>query len=271
MMIRVGVGGWNYAPWRGTFYPSGLKQAEELHYASRRLTTIEINGTFYRTQSAASFRKWRDETPDDFVFAVKGHRAVVNSRKLADAGEPIQWFFKSGILELGEKLGPLLWQMAPFRKFDPEDLGRFLDLLPQTLGDRPLMHALEVRHQSFLVPALIPLLRDHGVAVVYADSDDYPAIADVTADFVYARLQRTEMENDLGYASADLDRWAGRAKHWESGAVPDDLPRLDDRPAPKKKRPIFIYMISGAKVRAPAAAMGLIERLGGQKRRAAAT
>jgi uncharacterized protein YecE (DUF72 family) len=268
-MIRVGVGGWNYAPWRGTFYPRGLKQAEELSHASRRLTSIEINGTFYRTQTAASFRKWRDETPEDFVFAVKGHRAVVNSRKLADAGEPIQWFFKSGVLELGEKLGPLLWQLAPFRKFDPDDLGHFLKLLPQKLGGNTLMHALEVRHSSFCVPALIKLLRDHNVAVVYADSDDYPAIADVTADFIYARLQRTEMENELGYSAADLDGWARRAKQWELGASPEDLPRVETKPATKKKRQVFIYVISGAKVRAPAAAVGLIERLGSKGRVAA--
>src|SRR5262245_48704579 len=146
-MIRVGIGGWTYEPWRGTFYPAGLKHADELGFASRHLTTIEINGTFYRTQSAASFRKWRDETPGGFVFAVKGHRAVVNSRKLADAGDPIAWFFRSGVLELGEKLGPVLWQFAPFRKFDAEDLGAFLQLLPREADGRRLMHVIEIRHK----------------------------------------------------------------------------------------------------------------------------
>ncbi len=262
-MIRVGIGGWTYAPWRGAFYPAGLKQAEELSYASRHLTTIEINGTFYRTQSAASFRKWRDGTPDGFVFAVKGHRAVVNSRKLADAGEPIDWFLKSGVLELGGKLGPLLWQFAPFRKFDAADFGGFLRLLPRKAGGRPLMHAVEVRHASFCVPEFIALLREHNVAVVYADSDEHPAIADVTADFVYARLQRTREENDAGYAAADLDRWAARARRWEAGGTPDDLPRIDKPAAPKAKRPVFFYMISGATVRGPAAAMALIERVKG--------
>jgi uncharacterized protein YecE (DUF72 family) len=260
-MIRVGIGGWTYEPWRGTFYPADLKQADELHYASRRLTSIEINGTFYRTQSAASFRKWRDATPDDFVFAVKGHRNVVNSRKLAEAGEGIEWFFSSGVLELGDKLGPVLWQFAPFKKFDAADFGAFLGLLPRKAGGRALMHAVEVRSKSFLVPEFVGLLRDHNVAAVYADSDEHPAIADVTADFVYARLQRTTEENDTGYGPADLERWAAGARAWEAGGTPDGLPQIEKNVPPKAPRPVFIYMISGAKARAPAAAVALIERL----------
>ena len=262
-MIRVGIGGWTFAAWRGDFYPAGVKQADELHYASRRLTSIEINGTFHRTQSAASFAKWRDATPDGFVFSVKGHRAVVNSRKLAEADEALDWFFKSGVLELGEKLGPFLWQFAPFRKFDAEDTGGFLKLLPRQLSGRPLMHVVEVRHESFLVPEFVALLREHNVAVAYADSDTHPAIADVTADFVYARLQRSKLENDAGYPAAELDRWAERARTWESGGAPDDLPRVGNEAAPERKRPVFVYVISGAKERAPAAAMALIERLEG--------
>ncbi|HZF35380.1 MAG TPA: DUF72 domain-containing protein [Candidatus Angelobacter sp.] len=262
-MIRVGIGGWTYEPWRGTFYPAGLKQADELDYASRHLTTIEINGTFYRAQSAASFRKWRDATPDDFVFSVKGHRAIVNSRKLADVGEAIEWFFKSGVLELGEKLGPILWQFAPFKKFDAEDFAGFLKLLPRKAGERSLGHVVEVRHESFLDPEFVALLREHNVAVAYADSDDHPAMADVTADFVYARLQGTKEENETGYAAADLDRWAARARLWEAGGVPDDLPQVGKKAAPKTQRPVFVYMISGAKVRAPAAAMALLDRVKG--------
>jgi uncharacterized protein YecE (DUF72 family) len=262
-MIRVGIGGWTFAEWRGSFYPADLKQADELQYASQRLTTIEINGTFYRTQSAASFRKWRDATPDGFVFSVKGHRNVVNTRKLAEAGEAVDWFLKSGVLELGDKLGPILWQFAPFKKFDREDFAGFLALLPRKAGGRALMHAVEVRHESFVVPEFVALLREHEVAVVYADSDEHPAIADVTAGFVYARLQRTEEKHETGYAAADLDRWAERLRAWESGGAPADLPRLDKQAAPKTKSPVFAYMISGAKVRAPAAAMALIERLKG--------
>ena len=261
-MIRVGIGGWTYEPWRGAFYPADLKHADELGYASRHVTTIEINGTFYRTQSPESFGKWRDETPEDFVFAVKGHRAIVNKKNLAEAGEGLDWFLKSGVLELGDKLGPLLWQFAPFKKFVPDDFAAFLALLPKEAGGRKLMHVVEVRHESFLVPEFVDLLRRHNVAVVFADSDEYPAIADVTADFVYARLQRTDEKNATGYAPSDLERWAKVAETWASGGEAKDLPRFGRKAATKKKRPVFLYMIAGAKVRAPAAAMALIERLG---------
>jgi uncharacterized protein YecE (DUF72 family) len=260
-MIRVGIGGWNYEPWKGTFYPKGLKAADELRYAGEHLTTIEINGTFYRTQSAASFAKWRDETPEGFIFAVKGHRAVVNKRVLAEAGEALDWFYGSGILALGDKLGPVLWQFAPHKKFDAEDFGAFLALLPKEKDGRRMMHVVEVRSETFLVPEFVDLLRKHEVAVVYADSDDYPAIADVTAPFVYMRLQRTTEAHDTGYAANDLDAWAARAKAFASGSAPDDLVRFHKKAAPKKKRDVFVYMIAGAKVRAPAAAMALIERV----------
>lgn len=263
-MIRVGIGGWNFAPWRGEFYPAGTKQADELKYASRHLTTIEINGTFYRAQSPASFKKWRDETPDGFMFSIKGHRAIVMSRQLAETGEKIDWFLKSGMLELGDKLGPFLWQLAPNRKFDPDDLGAFLKLLPKEMDGQGLKHAIEVRHESYFVPEFLKLLRAHNAAVVYADSDEYPAIADVTADFVYARLQKTQDKIKTGYSPADLDRWAERSRIWESNGAPADLPRIDDKQsASKKKRDVFVYMISGAKVRNPAAAMALIERVKG--------
>lgn len=263
-MIRVGIGGWSYDPWRGAFYPQDLPHADELAYASRRLTSIEINSTFYRTQSRASFTKWRDSTPDDFVFSVKAHRATVTSRKLAEAGEKVDWFLDSGVLELGDKLGPILWQLAPFKRFDAEDLGAFLKLLPKKRGARRLRHALEVRHESFLTERFVMLLRDHGVAVVFADSDDYPAIADTTADFIYARLQRSREDCQTGYAAADLNRWAARARLWEAGGAPDDLPYIAEKPHAADKRPVFIFMIDGAKIRAPAAAAALIERLRAQ-------
>jgi uncharacterized protein YecE (DUF72 family) len=260
-MIRVGIGGWTYEPWRGAFYPEGLKHADELSYAASKLTAIEINGTFYRTQSPASFAKWRDETPDGFVFSVKGHRAVVNKKVLAEAGEPLAWFLKSGVAELGDKLGPLLWQMAPFKKFDPADFGAFLALLPEKAEGVALRHVVEVRHESFLVPEFVDLVRKHNVAVVYADSDDYPAIADVSADFIYARLQRSQEKLATGYPPKELDAWAARAKTWETGGTPDDLPTFGKTKAKKAKRNVFVFMIAGDKVRAPAAAQALIARL----------
>ena len=261
-MICVGIGGWNYAPWRGPFYPKGLRQAGELKYAGEHLTAIEINGTFYRTQSPKSFAKWRDETPDDFVFALKGHRAVVNKKVLAQAGEGIDWFLGSGVLELGDKLGPILWQFAPYKKFDPEDFGAFLSILPKERDGRQLRHAVEVRSKSFLVPEFIDLVREHKVAVVYAHSDAYPPIADVTADFCYLRLQKTEEEVETGYTAGELDQWAGRARGLASGGIAEGLERIVESKPTKQPRDVFVFMIAGAKVRAPAAAMALIERIG---------
>jgi uncharacterized protein YecE (DUF72 family) len=259
-MIRVGIGGWVFAPWRGVFYPKGLPQAQELNYASRHLTSIEINGTFYRTQKPESFRKWADDTPDDFVFSLKGPQFATNRRVLAEAGSSIERFFESGVLGLKGKLGPVLWQMAPTKKFDPEDFAAFLALLPPKLDGRAIRHVVEVRHESFLVPAFIELLKKHSVAVVLVESGKHPLIADVTSDFVYLRLQGTSEKVKTGYPPAALDAWAKRAKTWEAGGVPDDLAIIGKKPA-KAKRDVFVYMIAGAKERAPAAAMAPIERL----------
>jgi uncharacterized protein YecE (DUF72 family) len=260
-MIRVGIGGWVFPPWRGTFYPGGLPQARELEHVSRKLTTIEINSTFYRTQKPASFRKWAQETPDDFVFSVKGPQFATNRRVLGEARESIDRFFASGVLELKSKLGPVLWQMAPTKKFDRDDFASFLALLPQRLDDRPIRHVVEVRHASFVDPSFVALLREFSVAVALVESDKHPLIADVTSDFVYARLQHTSEKVKTGYPPAALDAWAKRARVFAEGGMPDDLSAIaDNRPA-KTARDVFIYMIAGAKVRAPAAAMALIETL----------
>jgi uncharacterized protein YecE (DUF72 family) len=259
-MIRVGIGGWTFAPWRGSFYPADLKQADELPYAASKLTSIEINGTFYRTQSAASFAKWRDQTPDDFVFTVKGHRNIVNSRKLAETRESIDWFFGSGVLELGPKLGPILWQMAPFKRFDGDDLAAFLALLPKEIGGRTLTHAFEARHESFQEPRFVEICRDAGIAIVKADSAKYPMIGDLTGDIVYARLQNAAAEEPNGYGDSKLDRWAAQSRDWAEGNADASVSLLsgsgDARP-----RPVFVFMINGAKEKAPAAALGLINRL----------
>ena len=233
-MIRVGIGGWTYEPWRGTFYPPGLPQARELSYCCSRLTSIEINGTFYRTQKPDSFRKWADEAPDGFVFSLKGPRYATNRTRLAEAGESIARFFDSGVTELGPKLGPILWQFAPTKKFDEADFGAFLGLLPSEANGRPIRHVVEVRHDSFRDGAFIALLRAHGVPVVYADADNFPAIADVTGDFIYARLQRSSEDEPTGYSPETLDRWAGRFQAWASGGEPNDLPRVE-HPSPRQE------------------------------------
>jgi uncharacterized protein YecE (DUF72 family) len=263
--IFAGIGGWTYEPWRGVFYPQGLPHAKELAYAGTRLSSIEINGTFYRSQTPKTFAKWASEVPDGFVFAVKGVRFVTNRRVLAEAGESIDRFLKSGVLELGDRLGPLLWQFAPTKKFDETDFAAFLALLPKTLDGRTLRHVVEVRHDSFRTPAFIALLRKHRIAVVFSEHATYPAIADVTADFVYARLQKGKDEIATGYPAKALDAWAGRLDAWATGGEPGDLPKVDPDHTPKKQpRDVFAYVIHEGKVRAPAAAMALIERLKGK-------
>lgn len=259
--IRIGIGGWSFAPWRGTFYPEGLKRAHELAYAAARLTAIEINGTFYRTQTAATFRKWAGETPEDFRFSVKAHRLVTHRNVLAKAGDAIEHFLGSGLTELGEKLGPLLWQFPPQKRFDPADFRAFLELLPARLGKRRLRHAVDVRHGSFLSAAFIELLREFEVAPVYTDHPDYPSLGDVTADFVYARLQQGQDTVPTAYSTAALDGWAARLRRWATGVTPEDLPRVGDREPGAEPRDVFAYFIHEGKVRAPAAAMALIERL----------
>jgi uncharacterized protein YecE (DUF72 family) len=259
--IRVGVGGWNFAPWRKTFYPAGLPQVRELEYASDKLSVIEINATFYRTQTPASFRKWRDATPPSFVFTLKAHRYATSRPKLADAGDAITHFMRSGITELGEKLGPILWQLPPFRKFDAADLGAFLALLPKEAGGRPLRHALEVRHKSFRDSQFVELARQYGVAIALIDAENRVPIADITADFVYARLERSREQEPDGYPHAELALWAERFRMIARGDVPADCQPVSATKAAARPRDCYVFFISGDKVRNPAAALALLDAL----------
>jgi uncharacterized protein YecE (DUF72 family) len=261
--IRVGIGGWVYEPWRGTFYPEGLAQKRELEYAASKMTSIEINGTYYGTGSPASFARWRDETPDAFVFSLKGPRFATNRKILAEAGPSIEKFFASGVTGLKDKLGPINWQFMPTKKFDPADFEAFLKLLPKRVDGRDVRHAVEVRHDSFKVPEFVAMAREHGVGIIIADKEGAPLIADITAPFAYVRLQRTSEDAKTGYASKDIDAWAKRAEAWAEGGAPDDLKLV--AAAPKSKaapREVFVYMIGGHKVANPAAAMAFMERLG---------
>jgi len=259
--IRVGIGGWTYEPWRGSFYPAGLTQKRELEYASRKLTSIEINGTFYGTQRATSFEKWHDETPDDFVFSLKAPRFATHRRVLAEAGDSIERFFTSGVLALKDKLGPINWQFAPTKQFDAEDFDAFLRLLPKQIDGRAIRHAVEVRHESFRHPEFVSLVREHGIAVVVAGDSDYPQIADVTAPFVYARIMGTVESEALGYSEKALENWATRAKQWADGGEPEDLQTIAPSAASQQaRRDVFLYVISGYKALNPAAAIALIER-----------
>ncbi len=243
-VIRIGTGGWTYPPWRGTFYPPGLPQRQELEYASRQFGTIEINATFYGRQSPASWAAWAAAVPEGFQFAVKGSRYCVTRPKLAEAAEGLGVYFAQGLAALGEKLGPILWMLAARRKFDREDIAGFLRLLPRELDGIPLRHAIEPRHESFRDEKFFDLCREHDVAIVFTDDDEFPMIEADTASFAYARLQRAREQVPTGYDDAALDAFAARARKWAA----------DGRDA-------YIFMIDGAKIRAPAAALALQERL----------
>jgi uncharacterized protein YecE (DUF72 family) len=259
--IRIGVGGWTYEPWRGAFYPQDLVQKRELEYAAGKLTSIEINGTFYGSQKPATFAKWRDETPDGFVFSLKAPRYATHRRTLAEAGPTIERFVRSGVLELKDKLGPINWQLMPTARFAPDDFEAFLKLLPKEHGGRALSHAVEVRHASFRVAELVDMARHHGVAVVIAGDSEYPLIADVTGPFVYARIMGTQPNEPLGYSAAALALWSERARCWAKGGSPEDLETLTPPAKGQKARDVFVYVISGHKVSNPAAAQALIERV----------
>ena len=243
--IRIGIGGWKYDDWRGPFYPTGLPQKRELAFAAERLTAIEVNGTFYGTLSAKTFASWRDETPDDFIFALKAPRYATNRRVLAEAGDSIARFTASGIAELGDKLGPINWQFAASKQFDPQDFEAFLKLLPAEAEGVKLRHALEVRHASFDCAEFRALAATYGVAAILAGDSAYPRIDCPAADFAYARIMGTSADHPLGYSEADLDRWAAEA-----------------RAITATGRDLFLFVISGHKVLNPAAAMALIERVG---------
>ncbi|MCD9123241.1 DUF72 domain-containing protein [Cupriavidus sp. UGS-1] len=260
-VIRVGIGGWTYAPWRGTFYPEKLTQARELEFASSRLTAIEINSTYHGTQKRASFIKWKEQTPDDFVFSVKASRFATNRRVLAEGGESVERFLDSGITELGAKLGPIVWQFAPSKAFEPEDFEAFLALLPREVDGIRLRHVLEVRHASFACAEFLALARQYKAATVFTDAEKFPSFADVTGDFVYARLMRSNAKLKYGYAPKALDAWAEHARAWARGEAPEALPRVENNDVPAGRRDVFVFFINGDKERAPAAATALLSRL----------
>ncbi|MGN6366400.1 DUF72 domain-containing protein [Asticcacaulis taihuensis] len=260
MTIYVGIGGWTYEDWRGPFYPEGLAQKRELEYASSKLTSIEINGTYYGAQKPSSFQKWRAETPDNFVFSVKGTRYATNRRNLAESKDSVERFLASGIAELKEKLGPINWQFMATKKFDPADFENFFKLLPPEQDGVKLRHAVEVRHPTFQCREFVDLARHYNVAIITGADSDFPVIADLTADFAYVRIMGTSDQHEKGYSEQALDEWAYRARTLAEGQVPGDLATYGEKQSPKP-HDVFLYVISGHKVLNPAAAMALIERL----------
>ncbi len=261
--IRAGMGGWTFEPWEGTFYPEKLSKKKQLEFASRQVPTIEVNGTYYSGFTPATYAKWNEETPDGFVFSIKGNRFVTNRKVLGEAGESMKKFFAQGLEELGPKLGPIVWQFAPTKKFEPDDFEAFLKLLPRKHAGLTLRHALEVRHGSFAVPEFVALADKHDCAICYAHHHDYPEFADITADFVYARLQKGEDDVPTAYRPKELSAWAERAKLWAAGGQATDLPYADpSRKAPLTKRDVFVYFIHEGKVRAPHAAIAFMKEAG---------
>ncbi len=259
--IRCGIGGWTFAPWRGTFYPKGLRQADELKYAGDHLGAIEINGTYYSTQKPQSFANWHDAVPEGFKFAVKASRYCTNRKDSREAGESIAKFMGQGLTELGDKLGPLFWQFMPTKKFDAEEFVGFLKMLPEKLEGMPLRHALEVRHESFLCPEFIELAQKYNAAVVCTHSEKYPQISDQTADFSYARLMCSRENIETGYPDSELDAWAKTAKDWSNGKLPEDADPITSPVPLVTGRDVYMFVISGAKIRAPAAAQELMKRI----------
>jgi uncharacterized protein YecE (DUF72 family) len=258
--IRVGVGGWDFDPWRGTFYPPGLAKAKQLDHASRRLTAIEINATYYKLQSPALFERWAKMVPDGFKFAVKASRFCTTRRILAEGAESVERFCGQGLTALGDRLGPILWQFMATKKFDREDFAAFLEMLPEKQDGVRLQHAIEVRDESFRDPAFVALCREAGVAIVFGDGEGFPLIPDISGDLVYARLMRAEAEIEQGYPADALDRWADIAREWAAGGSPPVFPYVAE-PVPAQPRDTYVFFIAAAKERNPAAAVALIERL----------
>ena len=259
--IHIGVGGWDFDPWRGTFYPAGLAKTRQLEHLATRLNATEINATYYKLQSPALFERWAGMVPAGFRFAVKASRFCTNRKMLGDAGESIAKFCAQGFTELGDKLGPILWQMMPTKRFDPGEIRAFLALLPARQDGVVLRHAIEPRHESFACAEFVDMARAAGVVIVFAAHETYPQIADQTGGFVYARLQCAREDEALGYSATELDRWADVARGWAAGEAPAGLDYVEKSPAPSAPRDVFLFFISGAKVRNPLAAESLAGRL----------
>lgn len=259
--IRIGIGGWTYAPWRKNFYPAALVQKRELEYASRQLRVIEINGTFYGAQKATTYARWAAETPPGFIFSLKAPRYITAGKRLAEASKGVNSFVHGGLAEIGDRLGPILWQLPEAREFDAYDLATFLDTLPRELNGQPLRHVLEVRHASFQCERYVTLARTYHVTTVFTDSSIYPSIADITGDFTYARLMRSADEIATGYDADALDQWADHARRWNAGHDISELPHIAPLLPPAAARDVFIFFISAAKHRNPAAAMALQSRV----------